>query len=79
MPVRKWMLQYSVAFPVILLLLSGVQLLKGRDIEYALEFGVIWTIISITVFAVRRAYIFRRNIHCALCNDLPNAREKAEE
>ncbi|NMH58689.1 hypothetical protein [Alteromonas ponticola] len=71
MPITKWLVQYSIAFPLIFLLLAGVQYLKGHAIAYSIEFGLLWTTLSITVFALRRAYIFRKNVHCHLCNDLP--------
>ncbi len=71
MPIRKWTIQYLIAFPVVLMLLAGGQYFKGRDLDYAIEFGLIWAAISITVFALRRAYNFKKNIACSLCNDLP--------
>ena len=72
MPIKKWLLQYSIALPVIIVLLVGVQYLKGRSLEYSIEFGVLWALISITIFAIRRIYIYRKNINCAVNNDLPN-------
>jgi hypothetical protein len=71
MPIKKWIVQYSIALPLVFILLSGCQYLKGRDITYSLKFGLIWTTISITVFAARRVYLFRKHIHCIICNDLP--------
>ena len=71
MPIKKWIFQYSIALPVVFVLLAGVQYLKGLSLSYAIEFGVIWSVISISIFAVRRVYNFRKNIACELCNDLP--------
>ncbi|MCW8108721.1 SoxR reducing system RseC family protein [Alteromonas ponticola] len=71
MPLKKWLLQYSFAFPLLFLILAGVQYLKGHTVIYSMEFGLLWTAISIIVFALRRAYFFRKKINCQLCNDLP--------
>ncbi len=74
-PIKKWLFQYSIALPLVFLLLAAVQYAKGRSLEYAIEFGLVWSFISVAVFAARRAYSFRQNIHCALCNDLPKKEE----
>ena len=73
MAIKKWIYQYAIALPVIFVILAGVQYLKGRSVEYSIEFGIIWSIISISVFAIRRIYNYRKNINCAICNDLPNS------
>jgi len=72
MPIKKWIIQYSVALPLLFFIFAGVQYLKGRTIEYSIEFGIIWSILSVAVFALRRVYNYRKNINCAICNDLPN-------
>ena len=75
MPIRKWILQYTLALPIVFSLLAAVQYLKGRDLEYCLEFALIWSLISVGIFAANRAYNFRKNIDCAICNDLPKAKD----
>jgi len=79
MPIKKWLFQYSLALPVIFVLLAGVQYLKGRSVEYSLEFGVLWALISVAVFAMRRLYNYRKNINCIICNDLPKNTENADD
>ena len=71
MPIRKWIFQYAISLPIIVIILMGVQYLKGRSLDYSIEFGVIWGFISVTIFAIRRYYNYRKNIQCAVCNDLP--------
>lgn len=56
MPAKKWIVQYAVALPIVFAILAEVQYLKGRRVEYPIEFGVIWSCISVTTFAVRRYY-----------------------
>ncbi len=72
MPIKKWLVQYVVAIPIIVVLLASVQYFKGRSLEYAIEFGLLWAFVAVTIFAIRRLYNYRKNIHCAVCNDLPN-------
>ena len=75
MPIKKWAAQYGIAFPIIFVLLAGIQYLKGQTLGYSVEFGVIWTVISLSIFAARRAYNFRKNIACQVCNDIPHQNE----
>lgn len=70
MPIKKWILQYSLAFPMLFALFSGVQYIKGQTVFYSVTFGLTWAFISIAIFAIRRAYNFKKNIDCQLCNDL---------
>ncbi len=72
MPIKKWVFQYLIALPIIFVLLAGIQYLKGRSLEYAIEFGVMWSLISVAIFALRRFYFYRKNIKCAVCNDIPD-------
>ncbi|MBC3767093.1 hypothetical protein [Neptunicella marina] len=71
MPVKKWITQYSIAWPLLVVLLGGIQYLKGRSTEYSIEFGLIWASVSLAIFAYVRVKNFRRGTDCALCNDLP--------
>ena len=75
MPIKKWVAQYAIALPIIFFLLTGVQYLKGRSLEYSVEFGISWALVSVTIFAIRRFFNYRKNINCAVCNDLPNNKQ----
>ena len=70
MPIKKWTFQYSIAFPILSALFSSVQYFKGQTISYSVTFGLTWAFITIAIFATRRAYNFKKNIDCQLCNDL---------
>ncbi|GEN44113.1 hypothetical protein RB215_07400 [Pseudoalteromonas sp. HL-AS2] len=72
MPIKKWIVQYAIALPIVFSLLTSVQYLKGRSLEYSIEFGILWAWVSVTIFAIRRFYNYRKNINCAVCNDLPD-------
>ncbi|MCC2614890.1 hypothetical protein LJ739_01385 [Aestuariibacter halophilus] len=71
MPIKKWLIQYAVALPLLFTLFGGVQYMKGKALQDAVEFGIIWSLISLAIFAANRIYQFRKGIHCAVCNDLP--------
>ena len=71
MPIKKWVIQGSIAFPLLFGLLAGVQYVKGRGIEYSIEFGVIWSLISIALFFGSRVYYFKKGLYCKVCNDFP--------
>ena len=72
MPLKKWTLQYLIVCPLLFVIFASVQYLKGQSVSYSLEFGATWAFISIFIFAVRRAYNFKRRIHCDICNDVPS-------
>ena len=42
MPIKKWLAQYLLAVPALFIVLSFVQYIKGREFEYAVEFGFAW-------------------------------------
>ena len=75
MPIKKWVVQYALALPAIFVTLASVQYLKGRSVEYSIEFGILWALVSVTIFAIRRFYNYRKNINCTVCNDLPNNKQ----
>ncbi|WP_404396315.1 hypothetical protein [Pseudoalteromonas phenolica] len=79
MPIRKWIAQYTIALPIIFVLLAGVQYLKGRSLEYSIEFGIMWALISVTIFAIRRFYNYRKSINCQVCNDLPSNNQDSDD
>lgn len=78
MPIKKWIVQYAIALPIIFVLLTSVQYLKGRSLEYSIGFGISWALVSVAIFAIRRSYNYRKNINCAVCNDLPNNNQDSD-
>lgn len=70
MPNKKWTFQYSIALPVLFALFSIVQYIKGQTVSYSVTFDLTWAFIAIATFNIRRAYNFKKNIDCQLCNDL---------
>lgn len=79
MPIKKWLVQYTIALPIVFAVLALVQYWKGRSLEYAVEFGVLWAFISIAVYAITRLYYFRKSINCSICNDLPADKQRTDD
>lgn len=73
MPIKKWIIQYLIAVPVVALLLGGVQMLKGRELDYAVEFGLLWGVISATIFVATRIYYYKKGLYCKVGADLPES------
>lgn len=78
-PWARWLRQALVMLIVISPVFALIQFLKGHSLEYSLEFGAFWGVISTVIFSLTRAYNYKRNIYCALCNDLPAAKEQRAE
>ncbi len=36
MPIKKWIFQYSIAFPILSALFTSVQYIKGQTVSYSL-------------------------------------------
>lgn len=78
MPIKKWIFQYAAMLAVLSLIFSAVQYAKGRDIEYSVEFGILWAFLATTMFLGTRIYYYRKNVYCAVCNDLPEPRNRSD-
>ena len=75
MPIKKWIIQYSIALPALFVMFSGVQYLKGKELTYSIEFGIIWSLLSVAVFAATRVYYFKKGQYCKVCDDLPRDKQ----
>lgn len=73
MPIRKWIFQYVLMLLVLFAIFAGVQYMKGRELEYALEFGMLWSFISSTIFLVVRIRNYKMRVACKVCSDLPES------
>lgn len=51
------------------MLLTGMELFKGRPLEDALPFAFGWGLLSAGIFAGSRYVQARRGIACAVCKD----------
>jgi len=68
---RRFVTVLSGAFAVICI----AQLLKGHDLAYSANQGLIWSLIAATIFTGSRIYQSRQGQHCALCKDTPEIQQ----
>ena len=66
-------------FASALVIIAGVQMLKGRTLGYSVTQGLLWAAIASTIFTGARIYQSRRGRHCAICRDTPETSKKAGE
>lgn len=71
MKIRDWIGLLLRNFVIAAVLLGAIQWLKRDDLEYGVEFGLIWGAISALVFTGAQYNRWRGNIACALCEALP--------
>jgi hypothetical protein len=69
--VKRYVLVLAIAFVVIV---AG-QLVQQRTLEHALFEGMLWAPLAAAIFIAVRIVRARRGDACALCNDIPQARE----
>lgn len=68
--IRRFAIALTGAFAAITL---GQVLLRGRALEDAIPHALSWGIVAASIFVASAYYRWRRNQHCALCRDLPEA------
>lgn len=75
MKIHHWSWLFVRNFLIAAALLGGVQWLKRNDVEYAIEFGLLWGVISALIFTGAQYHRWRQNIACAICEQLPKREE----
>jgi hypothetical protein len=66
-----WIKRFLTVLVGAFVIIGAAQLIKSKDIPYALTQGAIWSVISASVFTVARIFQSRRGQHCAVCKDTP--------
>ena len=67
--VRRFLLVFCIAFAVI----AAAQLIQGEGLTYAATQGLIWAAVAAGIFTGSRIHQSRKGVHCALCQDIPQA------
>lgn len=67
-----WIRRFVLVALTLFIIIGGVQYLKGHSAGYSIGQGILWALVSATIFTVSRFYQSRRGQHCALCNDIPD-------
>ncbi|OGT55861.1 MAG: hypothetical protein A3E01_14855 [Gammaproteobacteria bacterium RIFCSPHIGHO2_12_FULL_63_22] len=75
MGIHFWIRRFLLVAGIGFLVITGAQLLRGRSIGYAIAQGVFWSVVAATIFTVSRFFQSRRGQHCAICNDIPEAKD----
>jgi hypothetical protein len=73
--IRRYVLVLVIAFVVI----AGAQLLRGRTFDSSILEGLIWSVVSASIFVGARLYQSRKGVYCAICNDMPVKPESTHE
>ncbi len=66
-----WIRRYLTVLVIAFAILTTIHWLKGNNVQVSLEFGLLWSLITTTVFTAARIYHSRRGQHCAICKDTP--------
>ena len=74
-----WIRRFLLVFASALVIIAGVQMLKGRTLGYSVTRGLLWAAIASTIFTGARIYQSRRGRHCAICRDTPETSARAGE
>jgi hypothetical protein len=69
--VKRYVVVLAIAFAIIVI----GQLVQQRTLEHALFEGAIWAPLAAAIFIAVRIVRARRGDACALCNDIPQAKE----
>lgn len=69
--IRRFLLVFGIAFSAI----ASAHLLRGHELVFLLTESAVWAMISANIFVGARIYHARKGRRCALCNDIPEARD----
>lgn len=79
MGVSFWVRRFFTVLVGAFLIIAGAQCLKGHEVGYALTQGLIWALVTASIFIAARMYQSRRGQHCAICKDTPEMRRGRED
>jgi hypothetical protein len=65
--IKRFLAVAGVAFAILLV----AELTKGHAPDAALEFALLWSLVTAAVFVAAAIVRVRRNRSCALCGNLP--------
>lgn len=66
-----WIKRFLTVSAGSFVVISAAQMLKGNGVPYSISQGVLWGVLTGTVFTVSRYFQARRGQHCAICKDTP--------
>ena len=66
-----WVRRFFTVLALAFVLIAGAHLLRGRSAKYAVSEGIVWSLITASIFISTRLYRSRKGQHCAMCADTP--------
>ncbi|WP_416305054.1 hypothetical protein [Neptunicella sp. SCSIO 80796] len=72
MGITFWIKRTLTVFVGVVAVLFIVELLKGHAFADAIEFALLWGLITTAIFTATRLYYSRKGVACALCDDIPS-------
>ena len=70
-----WIKRYLVVLAIAFAIIVAGQLLQQRTMEHALFEGAVWGPLAAAIFIAVRIVRSRLGQACAMCDDIPQARE----
>jgi len=67
-----WVKRFVVVTALVFAVLMVAELLKGHDLEAAITFSALWSVIASAIFTGARIYRVRKGQYCAICGDAPS-------
>jgi hypothetical protein len=77
MGIRFWIKRFFTVLVGAFVVICAGQMLKGHDFRYSAAQGVMWGVITATVFTIGRLLQSRRGQHCAICKDTPEMQQNS--
>jgi hypothetical protein len=65
----KSIVQFLWVCGTMIMLLAGIELIKGHTLAEALPFAIGWGLLSSAIFVGSRYYQARKGVGCAACGD----------
>lgn len=69
-----WIRRFFVVWGLALVVIALAQILKGRELIFAVAEGGRWGLLAAMVFVTARVWQSRRKQHCVICRDTPEMR-----
>lgn len=69
-----WIHRFFFVWGLALVVIAMAQVLKGRELMFAVAEGARWGLLASIVFVAARVWQSRRKQHCAICRDTSEMR-----
>ena len=70
-----WLRRFLLVFVGAAMVIAVAQVVQGHALADSIAHGLLWALLSTSVFIGARIFQSRRGQHCALCRDTPEMRD----